>query len=321
MRPDQPMTLWTRMKRAALGFDAWLNSSLFDSGRGLGDVWESYSRNVNRLKVRGAWRVVLDLTSEATTLGVAGGIVMLGLAIPAFRETSDDWLKTQELAVTFLDRYGQEIGRRGIRHDDSYKLEEFPDYLVKAALATEDRRFYEHWGIDPIGTFRALDRQRPRRRRRAGRLLDHPAARQEPVPDERALARAQDQGSLPRALARVPPDQGRDPQALSRPRLYGRRHARRRGGGRVLFRQVGQGPDARRIRHARRPVQGADEIRPAHQPAGGPRPRQRRPLQHGRGRLPDRGPDPDGAPQPGDAGQSAAATRRPTSTSTGPSSR
>ena len=156
MRPHQPITLWTRVKRAALGFDAWLNSTLFEGGRAFGDMWEGYSRKVNRLRVRGAPRVILDLTSEAVTLGVAGGIVMLGLAIPAFRETSDDWLKTQELAVTFLDRYGQEIGRRGIRHDDSYKLEEFPDYLVKAALATEDRRVYEHWGIDPIGTFRAL---------------------------------------------------------------------------------------------------------------------------------------------------------------------
>ena len=45
MRPDQPMTLWTRMKRAALGFDAWLNSTLFEGGRGLGDVWEGYSRH------------------------------------------------------------------------------------------------------------------------------------------------------------------------------------------------------------------------------------------------------------------------------------
>ena len=83
-------------------------------------------------------------------------VVMLALALPAFRETEEDWLKTQDLAVTFLDRYGQEVGRRGLHLDDSYKLEEFPDYLVKAALATEDRRFYEHWGIDPIGTFRAL---------------------------------------------------------------------------------------------------------------------------------------------------------------------
>jgi penicillin-binding protein 1A len=28
--------------------------------------------------------------------------------------------------------------------------------MIKAALATEDRRFYDHWGIDPIGTFRAV---------------------------------------------------------------------------------------------------------------------------------------------------------------------
>jgi penicillin-binding protein 1A len=81
---------------------------------------------------------------------------MLALALPAFRETEDDWLKTQDLAVTFLDRYGQEVGRRGLHLDDSYKLEDFPDYMIKAALATEDRRFYDHWGIDPIGTFRAV---------------------------------------------------------------------------------------------------------------------------------------------------------------------
>ena len=82
---------------------------------------------------------------------------MLALAIPAFRETSDeDWLKKSELAVTFLDRYGNEVGSRGIKHNDSIPLDEFPDHLIKATLATEDRRFYEHFGIDPSGTFRAL---------------------------------------------------------------------------------------------------------------------------------------------------------------------
>ena len=156
MRPHQTISFWTRIKRAALGFDAWLNASLYEGGRGMGEAWERYSERVNKLRVRGIRRALLDLTSEAATLGVAGGVLMLTLAIPAFRETSDNWLKTQELAVVFLDRYGQEIGRRGIRHDDSVKLEEFPDHLIKAALATEDRRFFEHWGIDPIGTFRAL---------------------------------------------------------------------------------------------------------------------------------------------------------------------
>jgi penicillin-binding protein 1A len=156
VRQPPPAPLSTRIKRAALAFDAWLNSFLFQSGRGLGQAWESYSEKLKRLRFRGPLRAVLDLTSEATTLGLVGGVVMLALALPAFRETEEDWLKTQDLAVTFLDRYGQEVGRRGLHLDDSYKLEDFPDYMIKAALATEDRRFYDHWGIDPIGTARAL---------------------------------------------------------------------------------------------------------------------------------------------------------------------
>jgi penicillin-binding protein 1A len=157
LRFDQPVSVWVRLKRASLAFDAWLNASLYEGGRRLGAAWERYADAVDRrLSVRGAPRVVLDLASEATTLGTAGAVVMLTLALPAFEETGDNWLKRQELAVVFQDRFGQEIGRRGIRHDDSLKLEDYPDHLIKAALATEDRRFFEHWGIDPIGTVRAL---------------------------------------------------------------------------------------------------------------------------------------------------------------------
>ncbi|MCD6072292.1 MAG: penicillin-binding protein [Microvirga sp.] len=156
MSQPPPLPFTTRMKRAALAFDAWLNSALFQGRTGLGSAWEWYSEKMKGLRFRGASRVLLDLTSEATTLGAAGAVVMLALALPAFKETESDWLKTQDLAVTFLDRYGQEVGRRGLNLDDSYKLEDFPDHLIKAALATEDRRFYDHWGIDPFGTLRAL---------------------------------------------------------------------------------------------------------------------------------------------------------------------
>ena len=84
-------------------------------------------------------------------------ILMLALAIPAFRETADDdWLKKSDLAVSFLDRYGNPIGSRGIKHNDSIPLEDFPDNLIKATLATEDRRFYDHFGIDFPGLARAL---------------------------------------------------------------------------------------------------------------------------------------------------------------------
>ncbi len=156
LKAQPPVSLWTRIKRGALAFDAWLNDSLYSGGRQAAAAYERFSEIMSCLRVRGAKRALLDLSSEAATLGTAGAVVLLALAQPAFQETSENWLKTQELAVTFLDRYGQEIGRRGIRHDDSVKLEEFPDHLIKAALATEDRRFFEHWGIDPIGTLRAL---------------------------------------------------------------------------------------------------------------------------------------------------------------------
>ena len=104
----------------------------------------------------GGRKLAVELACESLTLGLGGAVLLLALAVPAFRETSDDWLKKQDLAVTFLDRYGQEVGRRGIRHDDSLKLEEVPDVLIQAVLATEDRRFWYHWGVDPVGTMRAL---------------------------------------------------------------------------------------------------------------------------------------------------------------------
>jgi penicillin-binding protein 1A len=78
------------------------------------------------------------------------------LAQPAFRLTSDDFLSRQDLAVTFLGRNGIEIGKRGLKQDATIPLSEFPDHLLKAVFATEDRRFYDHYGIDPVGLVRAL---------------------------------------------------------------------------------------------------------------------------------------------------------------------
>ena len=127
------------------------------SGQRSRALYADFAAYMDRFYVGGWRKLLVEFACEGLTLGLAGGVLMLGLAVPAFQETSDeDWLKKQDLAVTFLDRYGQEVGRRGIKHDDSTPLSEFPDQLIKAVLATEDRRFYEHWGIDPIGTFRAL---------------------------------------------------------------------------------------------------------------------------------------------------------------------
>ena len=157
-----------------------------------------------------------------------------------------------------------------------YKLEEFPDYLIKAALATEDRRFYEHWGIDPIGTFRALTvNARGGGVVQGGSSITQQLAKNLFLTNERSLERKIKEAFLAVWLEFHLTEDEILKLYLDRAYMGGGTH-RRRGGGGLLFRQVGQGHHARRIGDAGGPVQGADQIRAARQPAGGPRPRQRR---------------------------------------------
>jgi penicillin-binding protein 1A len=147
-----------KIRHWLLDFDARIDSTLFSSAKGARELYERFSTFMDRFYV-GRWKrwVFIEPASEAATIGLGGLILMLALAVPAFRETADDdWLKKSDLAVTFLDRYGNPIGSRGIKHNDSIPLEDFPDNLIKATLATEDRRFYDHFGIDVAGTARAL---------------------------------------------------------------------------------------------------------------------------------------------------------------------
>jgi penicillin-binding protein 1A len=56
--------------------------------------------------------------------------------------------------LTILARGGEFIAERGMRR--AYvPYKEIPPNLVKAVLATEDRRFFFHFGIDPLGMTRA----------------------------------------------------------------------------------------------------------------------------------------------------------------------
>jgi len=157
MRNLLPENWKVDFKRFFLDLDSRVDSSIFSSFTGIRELWERFTSFMDHFHASGWKRWVNEFFSEAATLGTGGLLLMLALAIPAFRETADDdWLKKSELAVTFLDRYGNEVGSRGIRHNDSIPLDEFPDHLIKATLATEDRRFYEHFGIDVPGTMRAL---------------------------------------------------------------------------------------------------------------------------------------------------------------------
>ena len=58
-------------------------------------------------------------------------------------------------SLTFLDADGKTIGRQGPVTGLSLGLSEMPPYLPAAFLAMEDRRFFQHSGIDLLGLTRA----------------------------------------------------------------------------------------------------------------------------------------------------------------------
>lgn len=56
--------------------------------------------------------------------------------------------------VRVLAADGTVLAERGLRRGN-IRVDMLPDHLIKAVMATEDRRFYHHFGVDPIGLARA----------------------------------------------------------------------------------------------------------------------------------------------------------------------
>lgn len=61
-------------------------------------------------------------------------------------------------AITVKDINGSVIGRYGELKGNNVEVAELPPHMVYAVLAIEDRRFYQHMGVDPIGLARAIVR-------------------------------------------------------------------------------------------------------------------------------------------------------------------
>ena len=140
-----------------LRLDSWIDSSLSSTWETFQDRWNAASSFFARFRLSGWRRIATELMSEGLTLGTGGLVLLYGLALPAFQEMDEGKVfSTGKYSVKFLDREGREIGQRGILHNDAVPIEELPDHLIKATLATEDRRFFEHYGVDFLGTGRAF---------------------------------------------------------------------------------------------------------------------------------------------------------------------
>jgi penicillin-binding protein 1A len=145
-----------KWQQKLLYLDAWIDSSLHEAGHTFGEYYERLRNIMRRFKAEGVWRVFFEFLDEGASLSIIGMMVLLVFAVPAFDAVKKDWRTQADFAITFLDRYGNVIGKRVVLQDDTVLLEDLPDNLVKAVLATEDRRFFQHFGIDVFGTIRAI---------------------------------------------------------------------------------------------------------------------------------------------------------------------
>ena len=90
--------------------------------------------------------------------GVLGVAALVGIYfyikpdLPSVTVLKDVRLQTPMQIYT---KDGKLISQYGVKRRIPVKLEDVPQELIDAILATEDSRFYEHHGIDPIGIVRA----------------------------------------------------------------------------------------------------------------------------------------------------------------------
>lgn len=92
-------------------------------------------------------------------LGIWAGIIFsilllyLALTLPNIEHITN---KTRSPSITILDRNGEKITSINDMYGDTVDVETLPKHIWHAVIATEDKRFFEHFGVDIYSLFRAL---------------------------------------------------------------------------------------------------------------------------------------------------------------------
>jgi penicillin-binding protein 1A len=92
-------------------------------------------------------------------VGVWATLIVLGVAAWYARELPEITRAPnieRKPSITILANDGSVVARYGDIKGDSLTIKDMPPDLIHAVLATEDRRFYYHFGLDPIGVLRAV---------------------------------------------------------------------------------------------------------------------------------------------------------------------
>ncbi len=82
-----------------------------------------------------------------------GGVVWIGAHLPPIQSLE---IPKRPPSIKIADAAGHLLATRGDMGGAAVPLKDLPRYVPQAFVAIEDRRFYSHHGVDPIGIARAL---------------------------------------------------------------------------------------------------------------------------------------------------------------------
>ncbi len=87
---------------------------------------------------------------------VLGGLLLFFWLAVDCGSARDSQERAGQQSITLISADGVPIARRGVISAEPIEVDELPDLVYQAFLAIEDRRFYNHSGVDPIGIARAI---------------------------------------------------------------------------------------------------------------------------------------------------------------------
>jgi len=127
------------------------------------------------------------------TFAIWGAVALLGIVAYYAYDLPDVGnfaALTRRPSVTLVGADGQSFASFGDLYEDIVPVKEMPPYLPEAVIATEDRRFYDHFGVDPFGIMRALiEDLRTHQLRQGGSTITQQLAKNLFLTSERSIKR------------------------------------------------------------------------------------------------------------------------------------
>ncbi|QNE05737.1 transglycosylase domain-containing protein [Croceicoccus marinus] len=113
------------------------------------------SRNSDQPKKRWWLRILVTLfgIGVLAAIGLVMAVLVTMRSLPSYST-----LKASEHGqmIVVRARDGRELVSIGPSYGEWLDAREIPEVMKNAMVAVEDRRFYDHWGVDPIGVLRSL---------------------------------------------------------------------------------------------------------------------------------------------------------------------